>query len=685
MKRIEPYYILIACAALLLVAGTLVYALHSLSMLKGGEPIEPPAVAGEGDLFEMWFTRADLLDVNVDHNFTGIILGTGARKVCLLDRDRQLRWEKDFSTNPLQTQISACGGYLAVGTEGGDLFFMSIDSRFWWQEELGTPVNLLRLSANGRWILVGRGDPDRDTHYLELFNREGVRQWSIPTAAPLESISIAGEQLDRGEIFYTCRQKERAMTAAVSLQGEPLWEIEGAVLMALTRNENRLALIGAEGLMVYSSRGDLLWEKPLPPGFKTYSAIFNPGNDDLLLYGSDGKAAENLYCFDGEGEPLWQKRIDEGALLSFTIDGARIITCSWRQYKEDFSRIVLYDQGGAEISRWELGMRVERLLVTGNRRYIVLAGEDSYIDVVDLEATPAPGSDQNAAVASSAFHYSPVLAALKQDQNAITLFFYADPCYIPVTRLISRTRSPLRAIIEELIRGPSRESSLNRIIPKEAGVEVFFDSDSGRLHLELSPELASFFSKDLTTAVLDSLCYTLGTFSEVREIYLTADGEPLEMYGAGVALEQPLAPRHWRDPLYVPIHIEDHYYLVPREAREMQVEQRDLEGLLQAVIKQCRSFYFVPGDLELRSVSGGEDRVTIDLNGSWRLLFPENGGVEDRLHATMILDALCLTAVENSNCYRVEILVDGVDWTPPSGYPSLSRTFNQPYYVNPEF
>ena len=30
-------------------------------------------------------------------------------------------------------------------------------------------------------------------------------------------------------------------------------------------------------------------------------------------------------------------------------------------------------------------MRVERLLVSANRRYIILGGEDGYIDVIDLD------------------------------------------------------------------------------------------------------------------------------------------------------------------------------------------------------------------------------------------------------------------------------------------------------------
>lgn len=682
MKKTEPYYFLIALAAFLVVIGITLSCTRSLSLLKGGEPIEPPAEGKTGDLFELWFTPASLFDLDIDYNVTGIIFGTDAKKVSLLDRERKLRWEKSFSTNPLQTKISACGDHLAVGTEGGDLFFMTVNSQFWWQEELGAPVNQVVLSDNAKWILVGKGEPASPVHELELFNRDGKKEWSVSTA-PLQKIWLAGEQPEQGRIFYTCLREEKIVTAAAALTGEVLWEIEKAALMAVSRTENRLALVEEGGLMVCDERGELLWEKKLPEAFKPSAVLFNPRNDDLLVYGSDNRVDENLYCFNAEGTLIWQKKIAEGAQLSYTPDGTTIITCSWRQYKEDLSQVVLYDQGGAELSHWELGMRVEQLLVGGNRRYIVMAGEDGYIDVVDLEKTP--GQDKEANSQAAPF-YSPVNTELKPDQSAITLYFYGDGALVPVTRMISRTKSPLRAVIEELIRGPSRESSLCRMIPKEADIEVVFKSESGQLFLELSPEAPGIADAIQTPGVLDSLRYTVGCFTEVSEIFLNIEGEPVELFEDGVLLKQPLTPYRWENPLFIPVHIEEHYYLVPREACALGLaEDCNLEGILQALVKLCRSLYFVPGNLQLKGAAVSGDKVTINLNNSWRMLFTENGSTEDRLHAAMIMDALCLTAVENSVGRRVEIQVEGEHWSPPEDYPLLDRSIYQSYYINPEF
>ena len=67
------------------------------------------------------------------------------------------------------------------------------------------------------------------------------------------------------------------------------------------------------------------------------------------------------------------------------------------------------------------------------------------------------------------------------------------------------------------------------------------------------------------------------------------------------------------------------------------------------------------------------------------MLFPEEGDTLEQLQAAMILDALFLTASRNSESSYVEILVEGERWSPPQGYPPLSRLMRRSYYINPEF
>lgn len=683
MKRIQPYYFLIGLAALFVFGGMILYSARGLTLLKQGTPIEPQTCKEKGDLFELWFTGADLTDLSVDRNVTGIVFGTGSKKVTLLDRDRRLQWEKSFSSNPLQTKISAGGNYLAVGTEGGALFFMSTDQKLWWQEELDLPVYLVALSANGRWVLIARGSPEQNTHYLELYDgHDGAVQWSMPTG-PLQQICLAGEQPNQGMVFFSCERDGTATAGAITLAGESLWEKEGVALAAVSRTGSRVALAGSDSLTVCKSQGDILWEMSLPQGFNTSAVLFNPQNNYTLLYGSGDGINENLYYFGAEGKVLWKKKIAEGALISFTADGNRIITSSWRHYKEDYSQMVFLDEGGETLSvSLELGMRVERLLVSTNRRYIVIGGEDGYIDVIDLDEELVRENVQPSAVAP---FYSPAAAGLDKGQLAVTLYFNSDDRLVPVSRLIGQTEDPLRAAIDELVQGPSRESELNRLIPKDVGFDVAFDGAEGRLMLDFSPELAQASGSFQTRGMLDSLIYTVGFFPEVKEIYLTVNKTPLRIPDDGLVLEQPFQPHRWRDPIFIPMRIKERYYIVPREARDVEIERRDLAGLLSAVVRHCRTFYFVPGDLALIDVQEKDGIVEINLNSSFRLLLPESGGTEEQLQAAMVLDALFLTAAENSESRYIEIHVDGENWSPPQGFPPLGRSTYKPYYINPEF
>lgn len=679
MKRLQPYHLLIVLAALFIITGLAVFSLRFYSStFKKGSPVEPKIQIDDNSLFELWFVNADIFDLSVDHNVTGILFGSSAKKVSLLDRERMLRWEKSFYTEPLQAKISACGNYLAVGTAGGNLFFMSTNQQVWWEKELLEPVYQVTMSANGKWVAAARGLPDQEEHTLELYSQSGDLIWGIDTGPVLKTY-LVGEQADQGKIIFSQTQDESIVTTAVSLEGELLWSQEAVALAAISRTGNRLAAVQGGKMVISNYLGQPLWKTELP--FNVEMVMFNPQNYNILAYGAGNGGIENFYYFSSEGNLLWMKRIADGSLFSFTADGRQIVTSSWMHYKDDFSQMLLFAENGVEVNRWEVAIRIEHLVVTGNRRYVVLGGEDGYIDVIDLETELSQGQDSVPALP----FYNPVVVGSSGEQTGITLFFYDDSYLVPVTRAISPTKSRIRAAVEELIRGPARESSLYRTIPKDANIEVRFLEEKGQVYLDISsPELVQMAGSAQSIAALESLRYTLGRFPEVREIYLTVNNELIEIFGDGLALEQPLIPYRWRQPVFVPVRLGERYYLVPREARDLEIEQRDLEGLLQAVLRTYRAFYFIPGDLRLIGVEEKPEAVTINLNSSLRMIFPEKGGDEERLQAALLLDALFLTAYENSGAKKIDILVEGEPWVQPQDYPDLSRNFYQPYYLNPE-
>ncbi len=675
-QKIQPYYWLILLAVIFLAGGITLLGFRLFGFpLKSGTPVEPLVHSGENGMIDFWLAGADFIDLSADRNMTGILFSTSNNKVSLLDRKKRLLWEKSFSSEPLQAKLSSSGGYLAIGTKGGQLFFMSANQQMWWEKDGDTPINHVAISATGKWIAVSRGNPENEEHLLELYDQEGNLQWSMATG-PLRQLFLSGEHIDQARIFY-CSQRadETLLTAAVTLDGETEWEHEGENLVALSRSGNRIAVIREDRIVICNYLGDPLWSRILP--FPLETALFNPLNYNILLYGKVDSSAKNLYYYSAEGALLWEERVPDGSLFAFTPDGRHLVTSSWKHYKEDFSEMILFNEEGNELQRWDVAMRVEHLLVTGNRRYIVVGGEDGFIEVIDLDEQLVKGENR----APSA---CPIYSPYTTGSNLVTLYFSDGEHLVPVTRQFSQTDSRIRAALEELIRGPARDSFLYRTFPKEAVIEPRFNEDTGQLYLELSPEVAAMAGSAQSITALNSLRLTLSGFPEIKEIYLTRDGEPLQYFGDGLVLEQPLLQYRWKDPLFVPYRTGERYYLIPREAKDMEIEQRDLEGLLRAVLRSSRSFYFVPSDLNLLGVTVEAGVVKINLNDALLPLFPEAGGKEEQLHAALLLDALFLTALENSSATRIEILVEGESWTPPEGYPSFIRTFSEPYFLNPE-
>ncbi len=675
-QKIQPYYWLILLAVLFLAGGLILFLFRLFgSPLKSGTPVEPLVHSGENGMIDFWLAGADFIDLSADRNMTGILFSASNNKVSLLDRNKRLRWEKSFSSEPLQAKLSSCGGYLAIGTEGGQLFYMSTDQQMWWEIDGDTPINHIAISPNGKLVAVSRGNPEEEEHLLELYDQEGNLQWKVATG-PLLQLFLSGEYIDHARIFYcSWLDDETPVTTALTLDGETAWEREGDNLAAISRSGNRLAVVREDRIVICNYLGEPLWERTLP--FTLNTALFNPQNQGILLYGKVDNNAKNLYYYSAEGVLLWEERVPDGSLLAFTADGRHLVTSSWRHYKEDFSEMILFNEEGAEVQRWDVAMRVEHLLVTGNRRYIVVGGEDGFIEIIDLDEQLVKGENRTSTAC-------PIYSPYTTGPNLVTLYFSDGDYLVPVARQFSQTDSRIRAALEELIRGPARDSFLYRTFPKDAVIEPRFNEETGQLYLELSPEVAAIAGSAQSIAALNSLRLTLSGFPEIKEIYLTSNGEPLQYFGDGLVLEQPLLQYRWKDPLFVPFRSGERYYLIPREARDMEVEQRDLEGLLRAVLRSSRSFYFVPSDLSLLGVVEEAGVVKINLNDALLPLFPEAGGEEEQLHAALLLDALFLTALENSRATRIEILVEGESWTPPEGYPSFSRSFFEPYFLNPE-
>ncbi|MBW6462981.1 MAG: GerMN domain-containing protein [Bacillota bacterium] len=680
MKRMQPYYYIVALAGLFLLAGLILFSLQLFPTAESTGITVDPQTDGQGEaLYDLWFTATGIYDFGVDHALSLILYSADNNTVNLLDRDRKLLWEKVFATSPKQAKISACGGYAVIGTDGGRIYFTSTDQQTSWNDE-GDPVDLLAMSPSATWIAAARTYPGQEYHHIDFFSQAGRLNWQIETGA-IQNLYLSSEYLEQAHVYFTSIEEELPVIKAINLEGEEMWSYENQSLVAVSRHGSRLAAVQENRIIVYDSLGYALWSTALP--FEVKNVMFNPQNyNRILVYGSREGAGENLYYFDLAEDLLWMKRIADGSLFSFTADGQNIITSSWRHFKEDFTQMILLDRDGNEINSWEVAMRVEHLLVTGHPNLIVVGGEDGYIDLIDLQ--PLLSSVNGNGIPEVPL-YSPVITGLQTDQTRITLYFADDNAnLIPVSRLISLDDNPLRAALEELIRGPARGSSLYRTIPdKDVSIEVDFDNIKGLLYLDLSQELLNFNGSIQSEAALNSLIKTVSDFKNVKEIYLTVNRVPADSFGS-LDIELPLEPQHIQKPVYVPVASGSRYYLDIREGAAEDPGEVPIENLLEQVLRTSRSMNFVPSDLALIDIKVSSEQVQINLNDSFMELFPEVAGETEKLQAALILDALFLTAFENGRRQRAEIIVEGEYWTPPEGYPPLNRFYRQPFFINPE-
>jgi len=679
MKRFQPYFYLVGLALLFVMAGLVLFSMHLWPRSESVDVIIDPQIQDEGgSLYDLWFTGSRIYDLDVDHGLTGILMSAENNKVNLLDSDRKLIWDKAFATAPRQAKISSCGNNVVIGTEGGRLLYMSTDQQFWWDDQ-GLAVKDIALSPNASWVAVSRAESDEDVHYLELFNRDGEKKWSIESP-PIKKIHLSSEYLEQANIFYTYREEEQPSIAAVDIDGEKLWIHEGQSLAAVSKHGSRMAALEGDRLVVYNLQGESLWETRLP--FEAKNVKFNPQNyNRLLVYGSREGSGENLYYFDLTEDLLWSKRIADGSLFAFTPDGQNIVTSSWRHYREDYTRMSLINREGTEINTWEVAMQVERLTVSGHPHLVLLGGQDGYIDLVDLKPLLAESDND----IQKTLLYNPVTTTTRADEVWILLYFIDENNnLVPVSRSISSTDNPLRAALEELVRGPARGSALYRTIPdKEIFIDIDFSSEGGRLELDLAPDLVEMSGSTQSEKAFKSLLNTVSSFSEVKEIYLISEGEPIEALGEGPALEQPLEPHRWKNPTYVPVMSGNRYYLSIEDLAKNK-ENPELNEILEHVIRRCRNLPFVPSTLSLVDLKETPELVQVDLDGTARAVFPENAEEHEILRAALLLDALFLTVFENSATQRVEILIEGEKWAPPAGYPSFSRFYRRPFFINPE-
>lgn len=693
MKKIQPAqkYTIIALVALAMLSAFLFLCLKDRVVIEKfrGAPIEPFITGRDDELSgipHVQDSEVIIFDISADRLGNNIVFGSDNNKVTLLDREGKLKWERTIGSFPLQTLISSCGGYIAIGTSGGRLLFLSDTQEVIWEKDLEKPVYHLAISGNR--LLAGCGDEEALYHDLYLFDLDGNERWKIETGVlediQVYSMEIGGAENDTGpggdrairEILSIENSSGLPRVVSRDFDGEEKWVIEGAGGGKISLQAGILAVFQEDSLVVYNLRGDEIWREKLE--IEPTSILINPANRRVLAYCEFSGGADNLYYFSSSGLLLWNTRVDDGSLVSFSLQGHNIICSSWRQYKDNSSKIVIFNEDGTEINSFDVTVQVEKMF-TIDANNLFLAGRDGRIYKVNPSVFREEADFQ-----VRPRYYVPVLWGNELEETMITLYFYDREAnhLIPISR---RTKEiSLSLAIDELIRGPVRGSELLRTIPKDSVIDVTYDREAGAVYLDLEPGLARISGSTQSLGIINSLLYTVSRFLRVEHIFFTVDGDQVETFGEGISLDYPVKKSMIFDPAETPVIIPyrsgERFYLLP--LRELREDFSDLKELLQWLINSCP--YFFPRDLEVTDVSTQNNVTRVFFNQAFTSMFPAESGEREEARAAVVLDALFLTVAENVESRTIYFVVQDKLWSPPQGYPSLFKEINRPYFINPE-
>jgi spore germination protein GerM len=659
---------------------------------ENGKPIEPLAPGVENPQmqtleghFSVKSSDVQIQDLSVTSNGELTVVGTIARSVYLLERGGKLRWERVLDSVPLQTYINATGSRILVGTAGGQLLSLDPDQAMLESmpvlHEFDAPVSLLSVSGDGELILAGiQTENEQQADKVVLLGKSGIQQWELVVDKLLDARIVGPDN----QVYVNWIDNEGPVFAAFSPAGEKRWEVRDRVLFAV--DDRAKTLVSTDGSEIFgnNNEADMQW-RYYTSGTVTKVLLADSGSHLGALMVDESTRNEEFFYLNAEGKELWRKRLPTDSEILVSPDGSRVIVASWRQYRDDATQILIYNDRGEEVNVLEVSGRAQRMALASKESVLVLGLEDGTIYFLNVSDPVRSGQSREERTLRE--YYSPVNFDRDEGESRLTLFFFDDEAQslIPVTRRVKRTKSLLRASIDELIRGPVQGSFLHRTIPKDEEIRV--ESNEGVVQIDLPASLNEMAGSTFLTGVLDSLLMTVSQFPTIHQVVFTVEGNPTETFGReGLLIDEPYSPQRFGRKegerlVYLPARSGDKFYLRTQTKPFVSLKDRALiETLVRYVLEQSQPFF--RQELELQDVRIENNRVQLDFSESFNRIISDN--TEAAARVAMLRDALTLTIAENTYYSNFDILVRGNPPRSPEIYLPWEVSITKPYYVNPE-
>lgn len=289
--------------------------------------------------------------------------------------------------------------------------------------------------------------------------------------------------------------------------------------------------------------------------------------------------------------------------------------------------------------------------------------------------------------------YIPATDGAPEGQQRVTVYF-SDPdamFLVPVSRVVPKTEYPVRAALDEFLKGPLADSGLIKSAPPMSFGSVTIAS--GVLSVNIPSEVIAVSSNWGSTGAsmaLEGIINTVSEQSWVSSVKFLVDGQTVPILFHGISGGEPFRATHkvsdgqnvW---LYLGIYVGNRAYLVPEKVALQS--QGPADGIKQAIelLKQD----LMRGDFKLRATVDPSIKVktvkiedktaTIDVSSNFTQAFGK-----DPARQSLMIDSLVLTVTTFQGVDKVQFTVDGKVISENCGHINMGRVLTRPRWINPE-
>ncbi|HEY3316091.1 MAG TPA: GerMN domain-containing protein [Bacillota bacterium] len=289
--------------------------------------------------------------------------------------------------------------------------------------------------------------------------------------------------------------------------------------------------------------------------------------------------------------------------------------------------------------------------------------------------------------------YIPATSSAPEGRERVTVYFTdPDAMYlVPVSRVISKTEYPVRASLDEFLKGPQADSGLMKAAPPMTINKVTIAN--GVLAVDIPQQVVEVSSKwgsTGATLALDGILSTCSEQSWVDQVQFLVDGKTTPVLFHGLAASAPFKADHrasdgqkaW---VYLALYVGNRAYLVPERVALTSQGPTDaikkaLDLLKQDLVRgDFKLRATVPEAVKVKSVRVEEKTAFVDLSGKVKEAF-----ANDPVRQSLMVDSMILTVTTFPGVDKVQFTLDGKAFDQPFGHVNLGRVLSRPRWVNPE-